>query len=198
MALPEIATLQQVGALLAWLIAIVGGLIAAFRAVSEMKLTREQRAHDLAWQQAKEAFAMTDRIGSDGALRTATLMLDYDSRNFVMPSGQESVITRAKVMEGLRLTNLRFDEEEVFIRDTFDQFFSYLDRIEIAIEVGLVRKKDIIPLVDYYADLMNRNQSAFASFMSRYGYRRALDLLQMTPSWGGATQRSPDASQKKA
>lgn len=51
MELPAVnATTKDIIQIVVWVVAIVGGLIAAFKAVHEMRQTRQVRAQELRWR----------------------------------------------------------------------------------------------------------------------------------------------------
>ena len=59
-------------------VAIIGGLIAAFRAIVEMQQNRQQRVKELRWRQANLAKDVLDEMFSHPYSENAVFMLDWD------------------------------------------------------------------------------------------------------------------------
>jgi len=170
-------------------VAVVGGLIAAFKAVNEMRLSRLQRARDLAWAQAKEATAIFDHMFADPQASNALRMLDYSSREYQLPDGKRETVTIDEVERALRTSDapgareLLLTPTEGYIRDCFDSFLGYLDRAETSIEVDLVREADMLACLEYYLVRMAARRKTFESFMKTYGYERPLNIAMRTAAW---------------
>lgn len=171
---------------IAAIVAVGGGLIAAFKAVREMREQKEQNARDLRWKRAREAMELLNQLNTNSLVKAATLMLDWSEREFALPSGKRAKITKQAMLRALRTENLDFTEEEVFIRDVFDSFFAFLERVELATKISLVEFDDIKGSIGYLAEKMSKNRGVFSKFISSYGYNRAEELLALYPEWRGA------------
>ncbi len=164
------------------IVAIIGGLIAAFKAVQEMGLARRQREREFAWNQAKECAALLSQLDSSAA-SSALLMLDWSNRAYTLASGDVVLINAEQVHRALRTTALNLTATEGFIRDRFDALFGLFERVERAIQVGLVREEDLLSSLGYYIKKMAEAQDTFENFMATYGYRQALQFAARLPAW---------------
>lgn len=175
-----------------WFVAIVGAFIAAIKALHEMKQNREQRADELAqrekesaltaqelrWSQAKIAKELLDEMFEDPLARAAMTMLDWHGREFEIKKGVVAAISEHDRLHGLRTTNLGvMSDKDVFIRDSFDRFFYYVDRIEQSIRIKLVDFEDVKFPLDYYAEQMRPDREVYERFMKTYGYRLAAEFF---------------------
>jgi hypothetical protein len=181
-------TLMDFVQLCTWAVAAIGGLVAAFKAVREMRENREQRQRELSWRQASAAKELIDSLQADARANDAMTMLDWSGRPF-MVGDERFVVTTEGMVNALRTDQARpFDGEEVFIRDCFDHLFFHLDRIGHFVHEGLVRFEDVGYPLEYYVRQMADRVSVFTGFMSAYGYRRALQLLERLGLNGGQPQ----------
>jgi hypothetical protein len=69
-------TLMDVGQLVFWTVASVGGVVAALTAVREVRETREQRERELRWRQIAAANELIDDLRAEARAQDAELMLD--------------------------------------------------------------------------------------------------------------------------
>ena len=63
-------------------VGVAGGLIAAFKAVSEMKLNRIQRVREHRWKQTGEAREFLAAIKNENMSSSALRMLDWSGRTY--------------------------------------------------------------------------------------------------------------------
>jgi hypothetical protein len=180
----------------AWIVAIIGGLIAAFKAIHEMRLSRIQRERELAWSRSKEAAALLDRLLADPLARAAAVMLDWSGRVYALPSGEKVRLERPQVLNALRIRNMRFTPAEGFVRDCFDAFFGHIERMENATEVELVAQHDLKSL-GYYAKKMAKNRAVFVTFLKEYDYQKVLAFLDRTPEWINTPETQPGEEDKE-
>jgi hypothetical protein len=191
---PRLAEFWQVAA---WMVAIIGGLVAAFKAVAEMRLSRLQKDRDLAWNQAKEATLMIDRLSLDPQAKAAILMLDWTIREYTLPSGRTAVISREEVADALRIEDLIFTHKEGYVRECFDALFNQIDRIENAIEVGLVRESDMLSFLEYYFEVMAKHHDIFSDFMNYYEYRGTINFALRVSTWTGKIKKGTIVKETK-
>jgi hypothetical protein len=170
----------------AWIVAIVGGLIAAYKAIQEMRLSREQRERELAWNQAREVAALLDHLDANPKAKAACLMLDWTQREYKLPSGEWVSISQEETLRALRTSDTKFTEVEAYIRDCFDAVFDYLERVNRAIEVGLVKETDLSAPLGYYVNIMARRWRVFSDFMTRYHFDGAVRFACRMPEWNRA------------
>jgi hypothetical protein len=78
----------QVGA---WFVAIIGGLIAASKAVTEARRSNAQRREDMRWKRAEMAKTCLDEIFGDRLSSAAMKMLDWNNLTYDLPNGGKTV-----------------------------------------------------------------------------------------------------------
>jgi hypothetical protein len=125
--------LAAVAQICAWLVAIIGGLVAAFQAVAQMRRSNVQRLEDMRWKRAEMAKKCLDQMWGDGLVRAAMKMLDWDKLSYVTPQGRATgPITHEARRMALRITGTEFraDGDELFIRDAFDALFDGFQMLE--------------------------------------------------------------------
>ena len=124
----------------AWCAAIIGGLVAAFRAISETAENRALRARELRWKKAQLAREILDRFHANRQFRDALIMLDWSGREFeISPSIREQVHWE-ELPIALRAWKepTLFTEKEVYIRDCFDQLFDGFNLLEHYLQTRLL------------------------------------------------------------
>ncbi|MBL8190549.1 MAG: hypothetical protein JNK38_21200 [Acidobacteria bacterium] len=166
----------------AWGVAIIGGLIAAFKAVAEMRRSNEQRREDMRWKQAEMAKKCIDEIFSNANTRAALRMLDWTGSIYAKPDntktgrithesrrlalrtkdptslpGNDSPLIRDAYEEHRQV--LRTDDpiflpgdDGPFIRDAYDQLFDEFERLEHFIRIKLILFEDVRQRLSYYID----------------------------------------------
>ncbi len=167
---------------LAKIAAVAGGLIAAFKAIDEMRKKREEDARQLQWTQAKEAQRILEAGLSTKPVRDALTMLDW-SRPFTLPDNSVVHISQQEARDALRTRGLGFTDKETYIRDCFDALFGFFDQVEQALKVKLVLFNNVEPALAYYVGLMARHRPVFEGFMTNYHYLQATDLVARFDIW---------------
>jgi len=69
--------LKDVIQVASWVVAVIGGLIAAFVAIRQLKSNTEQRKTELRWRQANAAKEIISDIHSNYWAKNAVTMLDW-------------------------------------------------------------------------------------------------------------------------
>lgn len=173
--------LKETAQFLALVVTVTGGLIAAFKTIYEMKQSREQRTRELRWRQANIAKELLDEIFSHHCSERAALMLDwYESKRlYEMKPEQYEWISYDEAIAALQKDQLEVLEEKDFhIRECFDFFLYFIDRIEHYIEIGLISFEDIEAPLRPYAKKMSYHKQIFDDFMLRqHEYELARKLL---------------------
>jgi hypothetical protein len=164
-------------------VATIGGLIAAFTAISELRRGREEKARKLIWDQTKEAQRMVEEVFYNDESFAALTMLDWD-RPHKLPDGSELQISREKMRRALRTQHSSnetgFDKAEIYVRDCFDSLFGHVEMIEHAISVQLIEFTSVKTSFEYYVGLMKEplNSSVFDNYLTNYGYMLTLKFLR--------------------
>src|SRR5688500_14065605 len=93
----------------AWIVAVIGGLIAAGKAISELRNSTQQKKRDLRWRQAEMAKQLLDELFGNLEARAALKMLDWDGLNYKTPDGGTTQpITHEIRRDSLRTENTIF------------------------------------------------------------------------------------------
>jgi hypothetical protein len=184
---------------LSWGVAIIGGLIAAFKAIAEMRENREQRVRELRWKQATAAKEFFDEILADSRVNDALQMLDWSGRDYKIDEDTVATITSEDVWYALRTTNLKFTEKETYIRDCFDRLLYSVERIEQSISIGLFNFEDVQYPLEYYARKLRsgKKREAFEGFLRSYGYVLAKRFFYRFESWNSASDGGDDEAHNK-
>jgi hypothetical protein len=180
--------------IISWAVAIIGGLVAAFRAISEMQENREQRIRELRWKQATAAKEFFDEILTNPYVSDALQMLDWSGREYKIDSDTVATISSDDVWYALRITNLKFTEKETYIRDCFDRLLYSVERVEQSIRICLFNFEDVRYPLEYYVRKLSagKKRKAFEGFMKDYGYTLAEDFFNRFDSWRNPAPESKD------
>ena len=172
-------TLAEQIEITAQIVAIVGGLIAAYKITTEIKQSRLERHRDLRWKQANSAHGFLKDMLASQMVTDATIMLDWSGRSFNITPDQKATITFQDVQVGLRTDNLVFSEKEVYIRDCADAFLFHVELIEQAIRNDLIEFRDIKFPMTYYVNALRKNNlyNAYLAFIKEYEYKNAEKFL---------------------
>jgi hypothetical protein len=136
-------------------VAIIGGLVAASKALAEFRRANDQRREDMRWKQAEMAKRCLDEIRNDSLARAALKMLDWSGLSYERPGGTKTgPIDRDTRRAALRTTNTIFsqDDDSPFIRDAYDALFDGFERLEHFIRMKLIVFDDVEPVFRYYSN----------------------------------------------
>ncbi len=164
----------------AWVVAIVGGLIAAFKAIHETRENRRQRLRELRWKKAELAREIIDKLHSNKRLRDALVMVDWTGREFEISPGERKEISWDDLPGALRPWEepISFDEKEVYIRDCFDELFDGLNLLEHYLRTDLLDFEDVKFPMAYYIGKLKERGDAVRTFMNHYGNRQAKAFVE--------------------
>jgi hypothetical protein len=183
-------TLKDAAAALSWVVASIGGTIAAFKAVAELRRANRERADALLerqrsfrWRQAEMARTVLDALWADPLARAAMKLLDWSGLTYTHDGGKTAPITREGMLVALRTKNTAFTHDEQFVRDAFDQLFDGFERIEHYLSIDLLVWDDVRARLDYHVRHLARDRVVFNSFLEAYGYTLAARLLARFPAW---------------
>lgn len=185
----------------AQMVAIAGGLIAAFKATAELRESNKQkheanlqREEDLRWRRAHMAKQCIDEIRHHPLASLALNMLDWDGRRYLFPPGVYAVpagavthrIEADKRRSALRTVHTTFDDDsEVFVRDCFDALFDGFQNLEHYLKIKLIVFEDLEQAFTYYAEKLS-DPAEFPTackFLKEYQFDDALDFLGRFGPW---------------
>lgn len=156
----------QLGVLL---LGIGGGLLAAIKALFDLR-------ENLRWKRANAAKDFLTEIHDHRLASQAVTMLDwYDSQHdYEIKDLGKKNISYQKVLSALEKEQKECrDEVETFVRDCFDWFFYYIDRIEHYISIKLIRFEDVGPVFKPYVKIIERDKYIYVKFMNGHEYELA-------------------------
>jgi hypothetical protein len=184
------ASVKDMAQVAAWLVASIGGTVAAFKAVAELRRANHERAEALAerqrefrWRQAEMARTILDQLWADPLARAAMKLLDWTGLTYTHEGQKTGPITHEAMAAALRTTNTTFGFDEQFVRDAFDQLFDGFERIEHYLAIKLVTFDDVRGRLEYYVNLLAQRKPTFDAFLKNYGFTLAGRLLARFPAW---------------
>ena len=162
------------------IIGSVVGLIAAFKAVTEMKYNLKQRKIEYKWKKTAQAKNFLDEIKSDYRSSSELKMIDWSNRYYkISDDFDEDIITNITyddVILALRTSNLKFTQKESFIRDCFDSLFEKFEIIEHFLIQNFIDFEDISPPLQYYINKIKKDNS-YIEFIKKYNYTLAENFI---------------------
>ena len=163
------------------LLGISGGIIAFITGF--IQYIKAQR-----WKRAEFVAKEIKEFESKQAIKVAFQMLDWNVREYELytkekkSTEQKILIDDDKLISALVLhidKKSYFTDEEIFIRDIFDQLLDAFERFEHFIQSGLVSQEDFRPYLIYWIEIMGdmdcrRKPKQFYeslwSYIDFYGY----------------------------
>ena len=87
----------------------------------------------------------------------------------------------------LRTHYTGFDENEQFVRDSFDHLFDHLERAQHFLNIGLILFEDVENRYVYYVRLLNKRRAVFDDFLTVYDFALAKAFLGRFKDWTART-----------
>ncbi len=150
-----------------------------------------QKFHDLTvgvrWQQAVSAQKAINDIWGNPRAHAALQMLDWDGRTYRCDDRITGSISFELRNEALRIEGdeLGFTEDEIFVRDAFDELFGQISILQQAMGIKAIRLEDVRDWFLYYVKCLSheRNIFTFHRFIVEYDYPLVLDFLKNFNVW---------------
>lgn len=162
------------------LLALIGAVLAALKFFSDKRKERSKAGNEV-----------LEQLETDEQLILACRMLDWTARTLEMPKDlvgtafagkTEFTHTHERMAEALS-SKTRYSWEEVAYRDCFDHFFTFLTRVNAALNSGVYEPRDVLPL-KYYVDLcLHENKDGTSDkksinvFLKAFGYYEPINSL---------------------
>lgn len=174
-------TIKDLFQVAAWAVAVVGGLVAAFKAIAELR-------KDHLWKRAEMAKTCLDEIRDNTLAYAALKMLDWSGLSFELPGGKSTPqIGHEERRAALRTVDTVFPPGDPgpFIRDAFDALFDGFERLEHFIRIKLIRFEDVEPALRYYVCKLAapEERQVIEAFLGAYGFELAASFLGRFTSW---------------
>lgn len=191
-------TILDVIQLFFWLVSIIVGGVTGAKVLGELEEQNHNRKkeikesqRELTWKKAAEAEKLLSEMYKNKLSAHAMLMLDWEDGRYYLPpedwrgkvenTSKEFLIDRQAVIAALRPDESKggryFTDKEVYIRDCFDQFLYFIDRMQQAIEIDLVERKHIEFPTKYFIEKMKNDKHTYDQFIKDYGYTKSLVLM---------------------
>jgi hypothetical protein len=177
-------TIKDIFQVATWGVAAVGGVVSALLAVYQMRQNRRQREEELRWKGALQAKTLLDEVFKSPKASSALRMLDWSGRKYKNDDGDAFEIKKDELPSLLRTNNLLFGPKEAYVRDCFDELFSFIEMIEHYMSTSLIRFEDMKTPFDYYIKRIAADRQVFENFLSFYGYEGVLKFLNRFQVWG--------------
>ena len=182
---------QWVG-VLGTIAAIVGGGLAAWKAIVEWKRATLQRADELAqrkdalrqrkqeFRQKQAIFAreLIKDIFSDKRARHALTMLDFWEDKYEDLNGAKHHVTRPELQPALACEDCADEDKATFIRRCFESLYDHLEQAENLLEVNLLNISDIDTTFRYYMRRALEDDIKHPDFYVRYDYPKARRFVE--------------------
>jgi len=147
--------------------------VAAIKGLYEMGESTKQRKAELRWRRANAARELITDIHRDPRASNAVLMMDWSegTHEYQIEPGRKEVFSYKDVLSALRKAQADcLEPRERFIRDCFDWFFYYVDRIEHYIETGLIEFTDVESVFKSYGIKVKEHKEVYEPFIASRGY----------------------------
>jgi hypothetical protein len=183
----------EVGQLIFWAVTIVFGLITARKGIRELRLSTESRDREIRWKAASTARELITEIHHNFYASNAVLMLDWWGSTRRYPAKRDNMmlisdgandglieITPAEIRSALAQPRApQMEAKAIFVRDCFDWFFFYVDRIEQYVRTGLIQAEDAHPVFVSYVKVIAGEPETFRRFIEDHEYRGALRFFKL-------------------
>lgn len=126
--------------------ALVLGLVAALTALVQWR-------RDQAWKRANKLDALFKEFNSRRQILIACRILDWSYGKFKLSSSDEFSFTAEDVKKSLAVhgsSELTFTQTQTRMRDAYDVLLSFFERLETAIDAGLVDQDPAMNLFGYW------------------------------------------------
>lgn len=166
-----------------WLVASIGGSVAAFKAIFELRENRFQKERELRFKQAEAGKKLLDELFDDKEAMRALNMLDFNFMIHKDEDGNGIPVNRNEIPEAIQNIDGQEDPKTVMIVRSFDALFYCLNLFEHFIEVGLTKEEDLAVPMEYYAKLLAENKSVYVEYIRKNTYLKSLSFLNRFSDW---------------
>lgn len=158
------------------LVALIGSIMALI-----------QWRRDQSWKKAEKLDGMFKEFESNRLIQIACRVLDWKRGKFSFPDGETFVFEDADVVKSLAIHDddheMTFTLTQARMRDAYDAILSFFERLESAIDGGLVDERQAIGLFGYWVrhfDTMPEHQDCgprAMKYIARYGSLASFNSL---------------------
>lgn len=169
-----LAELRDVLGMISLVIGVFGGLLAAQKAIGEMRRTNR-------WRRANAATELLKTFFADKVFRDALMMLDWDGRPFDL-DGKREPIRHVEVFTALEQSD-DVSEKRVFIRTSIDRLLEAFDRLEYSIKMGLIEYEDVKYALEFYVGVLAKEKVVVSDYVARLGFLEVLSFFRRGTVW---------------
>jgi hypothetical protein len=174
-------------------IGVLGVAIAAFKGLWDMQSSARQRKADLRWKQANAAKDLIADVHHDKFASNCVRILDWSQGSTVHEIKEGQTVTlsyQQHVLPALQKNDqsaCNLDEDH-YIRNCFDWFFYYIDRIQHYIDRGLIEFEDVRSVFRPYVRKIGQHRSLYEEFVGFCEYELPLKFLRQYPEYTQAQE----------
>lgn len=167
---------------------VLGVAVAAVKGVWDMQNSAKERKADLRWKQANAAKDLITDVHHDKFSSNCVCMLDW-SQGFTVHEIKEGKTVTLSYQQHVLPALQKNDQsacsldEDVYIRNCFDWFFYYVDRIQHYIDRGLIEFEDVRPVFKPYVRKIGQHRTIYEEFIGFCDYELALKFLREYPEY---------------
>lgn len=141
----------------------------------------------LNWERNKFLLDRLELFFKDQNTKNIELILDWNKIK-IINENKEYFISDAILLEALKTHDIKhsFDDTELFLRNSFDDYFDKLTEFIILAESGMISKKNLKNFLRYWIEILNgkkRNKplelsQQFSKYLDFYGYDKLLNFIK--------------------
>ena len=144
-------------------------------------------SNKLKWERNKFLLDRLEIFFKDQNTKNIELILDW---NKIKIANEDKVylVSDTILLEALKThdTKHSFDDTELFLRNSFDDYFDKLTEFIILIESGMISKKNLRNFLRYWIEILNGKKKnkpkevsqQFLKYLEFYGYDKLLKFIK--------------------
>ncbi|HEU4648848.1 MAG TPA: hypothetical protein VFS33_07275 [Gemmatimonadales bacterium] len=176
---------------LSWQAAVVAALVAALAAVVKGFWALGQQRRELRWKQAELARELVDKWFEWEASNNALRMVDEGLGSYTVDGyGTHQIDPQVDIPRALAVVGSRDDwqpasntDADRMIRKCFDVLFYCLERVQHSVQIGVVKRDDVVVPAEYYVRQLARFYTPIAAYMDYVDFPRAKKFLCSFKAW---------------
>jgi hypothetical protein len=143
-------------------------------------------SNKLNWEKNKFLIDRLEVFFNDTNTKNIQLVLDWNK--IKINDGQENYLIDDDILfEALQTHDIKhkFDKTEIFLRNSFDEYFDKLTEFIILAESGMISKRNLRMFLNYWFNILGGNKKSkpsklinqFKVYMLFYGYEKLFKFL---------------------
>jgi len=166
--------------LLVSIVGVIGGCVAAYKGLVEMRAANLQRRLELRWKRAEAARDLIKEIHEESFAMAAIKMLDHTDQSRRYSVGDLTLTLSANdVLKALALSSVdATSESELYVRDCFDWLYYHMGRLEHFIVTGYIDFIDVASVFRCYCEKIVNHLDCHRSLVEERQYIDTLSFLR--------------------